>query len=73
MKIGIWDGMVILFYLITILLIGLFFRKKAKFSKENYMHGGNKIPWWMLGISNTSGMFDISGTIWMVSIILPFH
>ncbi|MCG8476750.1 MAG: Na+:solute symporter [Cytophagales bacterium] len=30
--------------------------------------GGNKIPWYLLGISNASGMFDITGTMWMVSI-----
>ena len=36
------------------------------------MLGGNTIPWWMLGISNASGMFDISGTIWMVSIMFIY-
>jgi Na+/proline symporter len=72
MKLGIWDVFVILLYLFAILLIGLFTRKKAAFSKEDYMMGGNKIPWWMLGISNASGMFDISGTIWMVSIMFIY-
>lgn len=72
MKLGIWDVFVILLYLFSILLIGLFTRKKAASSKEDYLMGGNKIPWWMLGISNASGMFDISGTIWMVSIMFIY-
>jgi Na+/proline symporter len=72
MKLGIWDGLVILFYLFSTLLIGLLNRKKATSSKEDYILGGNKIPWWMLGISNASGMFDISGTIWMVSMMFIY-
>jgi Na+/proline symporter len=33
---------------------------------QNYFLGGNKMPWYMLGISNASGMFDISGTMLLV-------
>lgn len=32
------------------------------------MLGGNKLPWYMLGLSNASGMFDISGTMWLVTL-----
>jgi Na+/proline symporter len=34
---------------------------------QNYFLGGNSMPWYMLGISNASGMFDISGTMLLVS------
>ncbi|GAB3507767.1 Na+:solute symporter [Emticicia fontis] len=47
-------------------------RERAKRSKNEYMLGGNSLPWWMLGISNASGMFDISGTLWMVSIMFIY-
>ncbi len=33
---------------------------------QNYFLGGNSMPWYMLGISNASGMFDISGTMLLV-------
>jgi hypothetical protein len=33
---------------------------------QNYFLGGNTMPWYMLGISNASGMFDISGTMLLV-------
>lgn len=30
--------------------------------------GGKKLPWYLLGLSNASDMFDISGTMWMVAL-----
>jgi Na+/proline symporter len=33
---------------------------------QAYFLGGNKMPWYVLGISNASGMFDISGTMLLV-------
>lgn len=72
MKIQLLDVVVIVLYLLVISGIGLLASQKAKQSKGDYMLGGNSIPWWMLGISNASGMFDISGTIWMVSIMFIY-
>lgn len=66
------DAVVIIAYLLIITAIGLALRKRSKESKKDYMLGGNRLPWWMLGISNASGMFDISGTIWMVSIMFIY-
>lgn len=66
MRLGVIDGLIILAYLVGILLIGLWQKNKAKASKESYMLGGNTLPWYALGLSNASGMFDISGTMWMV-------
>jgi SSS family solute:Na+ symporter len=72
MKIHLLDGLVILAYLLVISSIGFIMRERARRSKNEYMLGGNKLPWWMLGISNASGMFDISGTLWMVSIMFIY-
>jgi Na+/proline symporter len=66
------DFLVILVYLIVVSSIGLFLRKQAQSSSNEYLLGGKKLPFWMLGISNASGMFDISGTIWMVSIMFIY-
>jgi Na+/proline symporter len=72
MKIHLLDGIVILVYLLIVSFIGFIMRERAKRSKNEYMLGGNSLPWWMLGISNASGMFDISGTLWMVSIMFIY-
>ncbi|MGY6647704.1 sodium:solute symporter family protein [Wenyingzhuangia sp. IMCC45574] len=66
------DILIIALYLVTIVVIGLVLRKKAQRSKEDYLLGGNSIPWYMLGLSNASGMFDISGTIWLVTLMFVY-
>lgn len=54
------------------LLIGWYYRNKAKQNKESYLMGGKKLPWYMLGLSDASDMFDISGTMWMVSLCFVY-
>ena len=66
------DILIIALYLLIIIVIGLVLRKKAQRSKEDYLLGGNSIPWYMLGLSNASGMFDISGTIWLVTLMFVY-
>ena len=66
------DIVIIALYLITIVVIGLVLRKKAQRSKDDYLLGGKSIPWYMLGLSNASGMFDISGTIWLVTLMFVY-
>lgn len=66
------DILIILLYLISIVVIGLVLRKRAQKSKDDYLLGGKSIPWYMLGLSNASGMFDISGTIWLVTLMFVY-
>ena len=67
-----WDIAIILLYLIGTILIGLALRKKAQKSKDDYLMGGKSLPWYMLGLSNASGMFDISGTMWLVTLTFVY-
>jgi len=62
------DLSIIVVYLIAVTIIGFAMRKRAAKSVESYLLGGKDIPWYMLGLSNASGMFDISGTMWLVTI-----
>jgi Na+/proline symporter len=68
MKLQIPDLVIIAAYLLTMVVIGWVLRKKARQNKENYLLGGKSLPWYMLGLSDASDMFDISGTMWMVSL-----
>ena len=72
MKLQALDIAIIIAYLLSMLLLGWFLRKKARQSKENYLLGGKKLPWYMLGLSDASDMFDISGTMWMVSLAFVY-
>lgn len=66
------DISILLAYLITMLIIGWALRKKAGRNKETYLMGGKTLPWYMLGLSDASDMFDISGTMWMVALCFVY-
>src|SRR5215813_7999776 len=72
MKLTILDVSIIILYLVTMVMIGWFLRKKARQNKESYLMGGKKLPWYMLGLSDASDMFDISGTMWMVALCFVY-
>ncbi|MBT3383522.1 MAG: Na+:solute symporter [Prolixibacteraceae bacterium] len=72
MKLNVIDIVIIFAYLFSTVVIGLALKKVAQKSKSNYLLGGNKLPWYMLGLSNASGMFDISGTMWMVTLLFVY-
>lgn len=72
MNLSFWDIGVIGIYLITIISVGFILSKKASKNISSYFLGGNKIKWYFLGLSNASGMFDISGTMWTVSILFVY-
>jgi SSS family solute:Na+ symporter len=66
------DLTIIVLYLVTMVVIGWVLRKKARQNKESYLLGGKKLPWYMLGMSDASDMFDISGTMWMVALCFVY-
>ncbi|MEO6682259.1 MAG: sodium:solute symporter family protein [Ginsengibacter sp.] len=66
------DIVILLTYLAVMISMGFWVRKKAGATKESYLLGGKTIPWYYLGISNASGMFDISGTMWMVTLAFVY-
>lgn len=61
MKLHIVDILIICAYLMVIVAIGLFLKKKAAKNMDSYFLGGKSLPFYMLGLSNASGMFDITG------------
>ena len=66
------DILFILAYLLTTMFIGLRLRNRAQRSTGSYLLGGKTISWYKLGLSNASGMFDISGTIWLVTLLFVY-
>lgn len=68
MKIHAIDLAILCAYLLAVVFIGIYFKKQAEKNKNSYLLGGNKLPWYLLGLSNASGMFDISGTMWLVTL-----
>lgn len=72
MKLQLLDITIVVLYLVTMLMLGWFLRKKARQNKENYLMGGKKLPWYLLGLSDAADMFDISGTMWMVALCFVY-
>jgi len=72
MQLKLIDILIICAYLASTIVIGLVMKKRAQENKAAYMLGGNKLPWYMLGLSNASGMFDISGTMWLVTLAFVY-
>lgn len=66
------DITIIACYLVLVLTAGVFLARKASESMDSYFLGGRRIPWYMLSVSNASGMFDITGTMWMVTLLFVY-
>ncbi|MCU0913902.1 MAG: Na+:solute symporter [Planctomycetes bacterium] len=72
MKLHAIDVAIVLGYLLTVSLIGVLVSRRASKNLNSYLLGGKELPWYLLGLSNASGMFDISGTIWLVTIMFIY-
>lgn len=66
------DIAIILGYILLTIGIGFWISSRASKNIKNYFLGGNEIKWYYLGLSNASGMFDISGTMWMVYLLFVY-
>ncbi|MDH7605497.1 MAG: sodium:solute symporter, partial [Melioribacter sp.] len=66
------DLLIIIAYFAIILVIGILVSKRAIKDIDSYFLGSNALPWWILGISNASGMFDITGTMWLVYLMFVY-
>jgi Na+/proline symporter len=66
------DLLIIAAYVVATIGLGFWVSRRAGRSLKSYFLGGNEIPWYLLGLSNASGMFDISGTMWMVYLLFIY-
>ncbi len=72
MKLKGLDISILVIYLTLVVVLGLVLKKRSAKNKEAYMLGGKSLPWYMLGLSNASDMFDVSGTMWMVMLAFVY-
>jgi Na+/proline symporter len=66
------DIWIIVGYFVAIISVGLWVSRKGVKDMDSYFLGGKSLPWYLLGISDASGMFDISGTMWLVYILFVY-
>ncbi len=56
-------------YVLVLVGLGLYLKKRASNSLEDYIIGGKKIPWWAMGISGMAQFLDLTGTTLIVSFL----
>lgn len=57
---------IILGYFVLVVWLGLRVSRRGAKDLDGYFLGSKTLPWYILGVSDASGMFDISGTMWLV-------
>jgi SSS family solute:Na+ symporter len=63
---------IILGYFVLVISVGLWVSRRGSKDLDSYFLGGKTMPWYMLGVSDASGMFDISGTMWLVYVLFIY-
>lgn len=63
------DWLIIFLYFVAVLGMGFWYSRRAAANLESYFLGGKSIHWLMLAMSGSVSNFDITGTMWIVSII----
>ncbi|GGA82515.1 sodium:solute symporter [Flavobacterium palustre] len=66
------DVSIIVAYIFLSVGIGIWISRKASKGLDDYFLGGKTIKWYFLGLSNGSGMFDVSGTSWMIGVLFLY-
>jgi SSS family solute:Na+ symporter len=72
MKLHAIDVAIVLTYFLVAILAGIWVSRRGSKDLNSYFLGGKTLPWYYLGVSNASGMFDISGTMWLVYVLFIY-
>jgi Na+/proline symporter len=72
MKLHALDAAIILIYFLFAISAGIWVARRGAKDLNSYFLGGKTLPWYYLGVSNASGMFDISGTMWLVYVLFIY-
>ncbi len=66
------DLFIIGLYMLAMVVIGVVLRRRAARNLDAYFLGDRALPWYALSLSNASGMFDVSGTMWLVTLCFVY-
>jgi solute:Na+ symporter, SSS family len=63
---------IIVGYVILIIAVGWALSKRASKNLDAYFLGGKSLPWWVIGTSHGASGFDITGTMWFVTMLFTY-
>ncbi len=69
-KLSTVDIVIIIAYLALVITLGMWMKRRAAKNIGSYFLGDRQLPWWALAMSGSSSYFDITGTMWIVSLFV---
>ena len=66
------DYAVIAAYFLVVIGLGFWYQKRAAANLDAYFLGGKRMHWLALSMSGSVSTFDITGTMWIVSLLFVF-
>lgn len=63
------DYLIIVLYFAVVIALGFWYQRRASRNLDSYFLGGKSIHWLALAMSGSVSNFDITGTMWIVSIL----
>ena len=63
------DYVALFAYASLLVVIAIYLRQSASKTIADYFIGGNRVPWWAMGISGMSSCLDMAGTMVIVSFL----
>ena len=66
------DWAVIVVYFAVVIGIGFWYQRVASRNLDSYFLGGKSMHWLALAMSGSVSNFDITGTMWIVTLIYLF-
>jgi len=66
------DYTVIVFYFALVIGTGFWYQRRASRNLDSYFLGGKRMHWLALAMSGSVSNFDITGTMWIVTLITLF-
>ncbi len=72
MKLHPVDIYIIIGYLAAVVFVGWLLSKRASKNLTAYFLGGRSLPWYVIGTSHGASGFDITGTMWFVTMLFTY-
>jgi Na+/proline symporter len=66
------DVLIIGLYIFLSVFIGFWISRRSSKGMKDYFIGDNKMKWYWLGLSNSSGMFDVNAVSWRVALLIMY-
>ncbi len=63
------DFTIVGIYIVALVIVGLYFQRKASKGINSFFLGNRQIPWWVLGASGMASNLDVAGTMIIVAFI----